>query len=99
MCILQEELKIKTLNYSVLMEELMKNEEMEQAQKLEEMSAQMKRMAEDLQNFEKDVELFQESYENILADDKAQDKDFRKEFSNLHKAHVDQLYKLFKRRP
>ncbi|XP_051935831.1 cilia- and flagella-associated protein 43 [Hippocampus zosterae] len=99
MAICQEELKIKALNYSVLMEEVMKNEEMEQAQKLEEMSAQRKRMAEDLQKFEKDVELFQESYENILADDKAQDKDFRKEFSNLHKAHVDQLYKLFKRRP
>ncbi|XP_057704816.1 cilia- and flagella-associated protein 43 isoform X2 [Corythoichthys intestinalis] len=58
-----------------------------------------KKMEEDLQKFEKECTLFQESHENIVADDKNQDKDFRKEFSNLHKAHVDQLYKLFKRRP
>ncbi|KAM9809207.1 cilia- and flagella-associated protein 43 isoform 2-T7 [Syngnathus typhle] len=99
MAICQEELKIKTLNYSVLMEEIMKNEEMELAQKLKEMSAQRIKMGKELEEFEKEVESFQESYENIVADDKAQDKDFRKEFANLHKAHVDQLYKLFKRRP
>ncbi|XP_077439060.1 cilia- and flagella-associated protein 43 isoform X2 [Vanacampus margaritifer] len=97
MAICQEELKIKALNFSVLMEEVMRNEEMELTQKLKEMSAQRTTMAEELQKFEKEVEAFHESYENIVADDK--DKDFRKEFSNLHKAHVDQLYKLFKRRP
>ncbi|XP_077350992.1 cilia- and flagella-associated protein 43 isoform X2 [Festucalex cinctus] len=58
-----------------------------------------KKMGEELRKFEKEVEAFHESYDNIVADDKVQDKDFRKEFSNLHKAHVDQLYKLFKRRP
>ncbi|XP_061545392.1 cilia- and flagella-associated protein 43 isoform X1 [Phycodurus eques] len=97
--ICQEELKIKTLNYSVLMEEVMRNEELELVQKLKEMSAQRKKMGEDLQKFENEVESFQESYNNIVADDKAQDKDFRKEFMSVHKAHVDQLYKLFKRRP
>ncbi|XP_061693101.1 cilia- and flagella-associated protein 43 isoform X3 [Syngnathoides biaculeatus] len=95
----KEELKIKTLNYSVLMEEVMRNEEIDLAQKLKETSAQRKKKADDLEKFEKEVESFQESYDNLVADDKAQDKDFRKEFASVHKAHVDQLYKLFKRRP
>ncbi|XP_061693099.1 cilia- and flagella-associated protein 43 isoform X2 [Syngnathoides biaculeatus] len=99
MAICQEELKIKTLNYSVLMEEVMRNEEIDLAQKLKETSAQRKKKADDLEKFEKEVESFQESYDNLVADDKAQDKDFRKEFASVHKAHVDQLYKLFKRRP
>ncbi|XP_057704810.1 cilia- and flagella-associated protein 43 isoform X1 [Corythoichthys intestinalis] len=99
MAICQEELKIKILNYSVLMEEVLGNEEKELVQKFKKMSVRKKKMEEDLQKFEKECTLFQESHENIVADDKNQDKDFRKEFSNLHKAHVDQLYKLFKRRP
>ncbi|XP_077585258.1 cilia- and flagella-associated protein 43 [Stigmatopora nigra] len=99
MAICQEELKIKTLNYSILMEKVLKNEEMELVQKLKAMAAQKKKMEEGLRKFENECAEFQESHENIIADDKNQDKDFRKEFSNLHKAHVDQLYKLFKRRP
>ncbi|XP_054654462.1 cilia- and flagella-associated protein 43 [Dunckerocampus dactyliophorus] len=99
MAICQEELKIKVLSYSMLMEEVMGIEEKELQLKLGQMLANKRKMGEELQSFERDLELFQEKYDNIVTEDKALDKDFRKEFSSLHKAMVDQLYKLFKRRP
>ncbi|XP_061767585.1 cilia- and flagella-associated protein 43 isoform X2 [Nerophis ophidion] len=99
MAICQEELKIKILSYSILMEEVMGIEEKEHQSKLGQMEANMKKMGEELQKFQKDVEFSHESFDNIVAEDKALDKEFRKEFSSLHKAMVDQLYKLFKRRP
>ncbi|XP_061915201.1 cilia- and flagella-associated protein 43 isoform X2 [Entelurus aequoreus] len=99
MAICQEELKIKILSYSILMEEVMGIDEKEHQSKLGQMEANKKKMGEELQKFQKEVEFFHESFDNIVTEDKALDKEFRKEFSGLHKAMVDQLYKLFKRRP
>ncbi|XP_061824300.1 cilia- and flagella-associated protein 43 [Nerophis lumbriciformis] len=99
MAICQEELKIKILSYSILMEEVMGIDEKEHKSKLGQMEANKKNMSEELQKFQKEVEFSHESFDNIVAEDKALDKEFRKEFSGLHKAMVDQLYKLFKRRP
>lgn len=39
-----------------------------------------------------------EQYDRMLAEDKTLDKDFKRDFSDCE-PFVDQLYKLFKRRP
>lgn len=39
-----------------------------------------------------------EQYDRMLAEDKILDKDFKRDFSDCE-PYVDQLYKLFKRRP
>uniref|UniRef100_A0A7N6ANC1 Cilia- and flagella-associated protein 43 n=1 Tax=Anabas testudineus TaxID=64144 RepID=A0A7N6ANC1_ANATE len=48
---------------------------------------------------EEELELFHETYESLVAEDKVLDKEFRKEFFDVPAHVVDHLYKLFKRRP
>ena len=47
----------------------------------------------------KQVEEFREQYDILVAEDKLLDKGFRKEFNDIPNAQVEQLYKLFRRRP
>ncbi|XP_074532554.1 cilia- and flagella-associated protein 43 isoform X2 [Halichoeres trimaculatus] len=95
----QEELKITYLAYSVLIEEEMRNWEQELKFKLEKTVAYKDEIDEQLKKHEEEVELFHENYNTIVAEDKVLDKEFRKEFFNVSGSMVDQLYKLFKRRP
>ena len=44
------------------------------------------------------VKEFREQYDQVLAEDKALDRNFKRDFSDCE-PYVDQLYKLFKRRP
>lgn len=44
------------------------------------------------------VEEMQQAYEMCLAEDKDLDKSFKKEFADCE-PHVDQLYKLYRKRP
>lgn len=44
------------------------------------------------------VEEVREQYESMAADDKEMDRSFKKDFSDCE-PHVDQLYKLFRKRP
>ncbi|XP_035519235.1 cilia- and flagella-associated protein 43 [Morone saxatilis] len=99
MTIYQEELKITYLIYSVLLEEEMRNRELELKFKLEETVAHKDEIAEEMKRHEEEVELFYETYDRVVAEDKALDKEFRKEFFDIPTHVVDQLYKLFKRRP
>ncbi len=46
-----------------------------------------------------EMEIFRDEYEIMMADDKALDKGFKRDFSDQDPHTVDQLYKLFKRRP
>uniref|UniRef100_A0AAY5EAX4 Uncharacterized protein n=1 Tax=Electrophorus electricus TaxID=8005 RepID=A0AAY5EAX4_ELEEL len=93
MAIYQEELKISNLAHSLLTEEEVLNREKELNLKLEN-----NEFGEALKKHREDVEAFQETYDNAVAEDKLLDKGFRKEFSDVP-GHVDQLYKLYKRRP
>ena len=47
----------------------------------------------------REVEAFREEYDLLVADDRMLDKMFRREFSELDTHTVDNLYRLFKRRP
>ncbi|KAK1791764.1 hypothetical protein P4O66_013741 [Electrophorus voltai] len=98
MAIYQEELKISNLAHSLLTEEEMLNREKELNLKLENARAVKSEFGEALKKHREDVEAFQETYDNAVAEDKLLDKGFRKEFSDVP-GHVDQLYKLYKRRP
>ncbi|XP_023183598.1 cilia- and flagella-associated protein 43 isoform X1 [Xiphophorus maculatus] len=97
--IYQEELKISYLAESVHMVEAMNRQESELKLKLEQLLAQKVNIEKDLSGYKDTVEQFQFDYENILAEDKNLDKEFRKEFADLPKFLTDQLYKQFKRRP
>ncbi|XP_076599514.1 cilia- and flagella-associated protein 43 [Chaetodon auriga] len=99
MAIYQEELKITYLVYSVLVEEEIRNRELELKLKLEKTVAHKGEIEEDVKRHEEEVELFHETYDSTVAEDKVLDKEFRKEFFDVPSHVVDQLYKLFKRRP
>nr|XP_046257140.1 cilia- and flagella-associated protein 43 isoform X2 [Scatophagus argus] len=99
MTIYQEELKITYLVYSVQVEEEMRNRELELKLKLENTVAHKDDIGEEVKRHEEELELFHETYDRIVAEDKVLDKEFRKEFSDVPSHVVDHLYKLFKRRP
>uniref|UniRef100_A0A6Q2ZM02 Cilia- and flagella-associated protein 43 n=1 Tax=Esox lucius TaxID=8010 RepID=A0A6Q2ZM02_ESOLU len=94
MVIYQEELKIANLVYSILIEEEMINRETELSLKLEE-----SKTGEELNKHKQNVEMFRETYDNVVAEDKLLDRGFRKEFFDVPGHVVDQLFKLYKRRP
>ncbi|KAF3708148.1 Cilia- and flagella-associated protein 43 [Channa argus] len=99
MTIYQEELKIAYLDYSVLIEKEMTNRELGLKLKLEKTLAYKNKIGEEVKRHEEELQLFQESYETIVVEDKVLDKEFRKEFTDVPTHFVDHLYKLFKRRP
>ncbi|XP_042358212.1 cilia- and flagella-associated protein 43 [Plectropomus leopardus] len=99
MTIYQEELKITYLSFSVLVEDEMRNRELELKLKHEKTLAYKDLIAEEVKKHEEELELFQETFDSLVAEDKVLDKEFRKEFFDVPSHVVDHLYKLFKRRP
>uniref|UniRef100_A0A6Q2YD26 Cilia- and flagella-associated protein 43 n=1 Tax=Esox lucius TaxID=8010 RepID=A0A6Q2YD26_ESOLU len=99
MVIYQEELKIANLVYSILIEEEMINRETELSLKLEEVRVYKSKTGEELNKHKQNVEMFRETYDNVVAEDKLLDRGFRKEFFDVPGHVVDQLFKLYKRRP
>lgn len=51
---------------------------------------------EKIRNF---VDAYREVYDKVVAEDKMLDRSFKRDFSDIPLSLVDQLYKLFKRRP
>ncbi|XP_029926952.1 cilia- and flagella-associated protein 43 [Myripristis murdjan] len=99
MVIYQEELKITNIVYSILIEEEIRNREVELSLKLEKFLAYKAEIEEELQKHKDDVESFLVTYDNTVAEDKLLDKKFRKDFLDVPVHIVEHLYKLFKRRP
>uniref|UniRef100_A0A8C2Z7E0 Uncharacterized protein n=1 Tax=Cyclopterus lumpus TaxID=8103 RepID=A0A8C2Z7E0_CYCLU len=97
MAIYQEELKITYLVHSILVEDEMRNRELEFKLKLEKTLAY--KVRELVKRHEEELKLFHESYDSTVAEDKVLDKEFRKEFCDVRSQVVDHLYKLFKCRP
>ncbi|CAG6016962.1 unnamed protein product [Menidia menidia] len=97
--IYQEELKIAYLVDSVFTEEEMRNQELELRLKLEKMLVCKDETGAEMKRHKGQVEFFHEEYDNAVAEDKVLDKDFRKEFFDIPNHMIDNLYKLFKRRP
>jgi len=52
-----------------------------------------------LQESHKHVDEFKELYDKLCAEDKVMDRSFKREFSDVPAHFVDQLHKLFRRRP
>ncbi|XP_034407920.1 cilia- and flagella-associated protein 43 [Cyclopterus lumpus] len=99
MAIYQEELKITYLVHSILVEDEMRNRELEFKLKLEKTLAYKEEIREEVKRHEEELKLFHESYDSTVAEDKVLDKEFRKEFCDVRSQVVDHLYKLFKCRP
>ncbi|XP_060943830.1 cilia- and flagella-associated protein 43 [Limanda limanda] len=99
MAVYQGKLQIAQLVCSVLQEEEMSNRERELMLILEKILAHKDELEEEVKLREEDVDLFHETYDTVVAEDKILDKEFRKEFCDVPGQIVDQLYKLFKRRP
>lgn len=55
--------------------------------------------AEVLAESRKHVDDFREQYDKLVAEDKVMDRGFKREFNDVPAHYVDQLYKLFRRRP
>ncbi|XP_046727641.1 cilia- and flagella-associated protein 43 [Silurus meridionalis] len=99
MILYQEELKITNLYLTLLIEEEMLNREEELIYSLEKAQTVKNQIGKYLKNYREDVEPFREMYDNTIAEDKLLDSGFRKEFSDVPGHIVDQLYRLYKRRP
>ncbi|KAM4675995.1 cilia- and flagella-associated protein 43 [Discoglossus pictus] len=99
MVIYQEEMKICNLIFTILIEEEM-NARISQLNFVLEKKRKEKNQASELvKTIKAEVDAFRESYDNSVAEDKLLDRGFRKEFSDVPAHLVDQLYKLYKRRP
>ncbi|KAM3606934.1 uncharacterized protein V6R79_025898 [Siganus canaliculatus] len=99
MAIYQEELKITYLAYSIQIVEEMRNQDLELKLTLEKVMARKDEIGEEVKRHEEDVDLFLQTYNSLVAEDKDLDKEFKKEFSCLPGNLVEYLYRLFKRRP
>ncbi|XP_062851720.1 cilia- and flagella-associated protein 43 [Trichomycterus rosablanca] len=99
MVIYQEELKITNLAYSLIIEEDIVNREKELNYRLEKARTRKNKAGDAVKKHKDDVEAFREMYDNTVAEDKLLDKGFRKDFFDVSGHIVDQLYKLYKRRP
>ncbi|XP_044133701.1 cilia- and flagella-associated protein 43 isoform X2 [Bufo gargarizans] len=99
MVIYQEELKISNLMFSILIEEEM-NIRAAQLNHIMDKNRKQKNQTSDLvKTFKAAVESFRESYDDLVAEDKLLDRGFKKEFSDVSAHLVDQLYKLYRKRP
>ncbi|XP_048407438.1 cilia- and flagella-associated protein 43 isoform X2 [Stegostoma tigrinum] len=99
MIIYQEELKICNLVFSLRIEEEIRYRDAQLNYILEEQKDFMAVKSQMTQNVKVMVDRFRESYDDLVAEDRLLDRGFRREFSDVSAGMVDQLYKLYKRRP
>ncbi|XP_068708688.1 cilia- and flagella-associated protein 43-like [Montipora foliosa] len=99
MVIYQEDLKILRLMVSVLTEGELDTQELELTRRMNETRDKKTQTAGALAEAKREVDQFRDSYEILSAEDKALDKAFKREFADQDVHTVEQLYKLFKRRP
>lgn len=84
---------------SVLTESELEYQENELTRRMNEKRERKTQTAGALAEAKREVDQFRDSYELVLAEDKTLDKAFKKEFADQDVHTVEQLYKLFKRRP
>uniref|UniRef100_A0A9J7Z8Q9 Cilia- and flagella-associated protein 43 n=1 Tax=Cyprinus carpio carpio TaxID=630221 RepID=A0A9J7Z8Q9_CYPCA len=95
----KEELKIANLVHSIQTEEEILSREKQLSLKLEKARIVKNEIGEELKKHKETVDAFREEYDNTVTEDKLLDKGFRKEFFDVPGHIIDQLYKLYKRRP
>ncbi|XP_078080444.1 cilia- and flagella-associated protein 43 [Mustelus asterias] len=99
MIIYQEELKICNLIFSLRIEEEIQNGDAQLNYLLTEQKEFLVLKSQMTQNTKLMVDRFRETYDDLVAEDRLFDRGFRKEFSDVSTSMVEQLYKLYKRRP
>ncbi|XP_041065246.1 cilia- and flagella-associated protein 43 [Carcharodon carcharias] len=99
MIIYQEELKICNLVFSLRIEEEILIRDAQLNYLLAEQKDFMVLKSQMTQSTKVTVDRFRETYDDLVAEDRLLDRGFRKEFSDVSASMVDQLYKLYKRRP
>ncbi|KAM8974806.1 cilia- and flagella-associated protein 43 [Pelodytes ibericus] len=99
MVIYQEEMKISNLVFSILIEEEINTRLAQLNRILQQQRKQKSQTSEAVETFKAEVDEFRETYDNLVVEDKLLDRGFKKEFADVPAHHVDQLYKLYKRRP
>jgi hypothetical protein len=96
--IYQEELKIARLVNSVSLESELDAYDAHLAQKLEALKEKKKSLTQEVQQVKKKLELSRETFEIMQAEDKAQEKVFMREFSDVSVTLREALFKLYKKR-
>ncbi|XP_060538905.1 cilia- and flagella-associated protein 43 isoform X1 [Pantherophis guttatus] len=104
MVIYQEELKITNLIFSLLLDEEVTSREAALHHHLNKKRKEKARISEVISSeavkaAKTEVDAFREAYDILIAEDKVMERGFRKEFSDLQTHYIDQLFKLYKRRP
>ncbi|XP_022080756.1 cilia- and flagella-associated protein 43-like [Acanthaster planci] len=99
MVIYQEELKILRLNRELLIEEELDAQEEELNRRLETKKALKAETVQAVMKAKRMVDSYRDTYDIRVAEDKVLEKNFRKEFPDVHAVLVDQLFKLYRRRP
>uniref|UniRef100_A0A8C6XW02 Cilia- and flagella-associated protein 43 n=1 Tax=Naja naja TaxID=35670 RepID=A0A8C6XW02_NAJNA len=100
MVIYQEELKITNLIFSLLLDEELTSREAALHHHLNKKRKEKARTwSEAVKTAKAEVDAFREAYDILIAEDKVMERGFRKEFSDLQTHYIDQLFKLYKRRP
>ena len=94
----QEELKISRLLFSLIIHAELNRYEAQINRKLDSLKDSKKELSQDLQKYKKRIEAFKESFDTLVYEDKAQDKSFVREFSDVGPALREQLGKLFRKR-
>ncbi|XP_075245567.1 cilia- and flagella-associated protein 43-like isoform X2 [Convolutriloba macropyga] len=97
--VFHQELKIVRMQQSLLLEEQLEREEQHLLNELEAVKEEKLRAVANQRIANNELQDYREKYENIVAEDRVLDRNFRKEFSECSAAMIDALQKQYKRRP
>ncbi|XP_072177751.1 cilia- and flagella-associated protein 43-like [Diadema setosum] len=95
----QEELKIQRLSRVLMIEDELDAREEELTRLLNVKKALKAKSVTSMAQAKKMVDQYRDTYDIRVAEDKVMEKNFRKEFPDVHPVLVDQLFKLYRRRP
>eukprot|EP00057_Strongylocentrotus_purpuratus_P026485 XP_011680959.1 PREDICTED: cilia- and flagella-associated protein 43 [Strongylocentrotus purpuratus] len=99
LAIFQEELKILRLSRVLMVEDELDAREEELTRLLNAKRSLKASSVTSMAQAKKQVEQYRDTYDIRVAEDKVMEKNFRKEFHDVHPVLVDQLFKLYRRRP
>ena len=95
----QEELKIVRLARSIYKQEALDELEQDMSKPLDAFKTMKQKTQEDVAEIKRSIERLKEEHENIIQEDRAIEKQFKKDFSDVEAFVLDLLAKLYKRRP
>uniref|UniRef100_A0A4X2JM10 Cilia- and flagella-associated protein 43 n=1 Tax=Vombatus ursinus TaxID=29139 RepID=A0A4X2JM10_VOMUR len=99
MVINQEELKIASLTFSLLLDEELLTREIGLNGFLERKQKEKKFTTDEIYKAREELDAYRENYGSFLIEDKVLERGFKKEFAELQGHLVETLYKQYKRRP